>query len=105
MPRFIAESLRAGLRTFGRRMRGFVTGEAVVVGVESRTSTPVRVPRDPATGMHPEVRGLFPTGEGGRLCGRNRFGGAGRRTDGRRRGRLCGTCNDAMTEWMHLVSR
>lgn len=40
MPRFIAESLRAGLRTFGRRMRGFVTGEAVVVGVESRTSTP-----------------------------------------------------------------
>lgn len=69
MPRFIAESLRAGLRTFGRRMRGFVTGEAVVVGVESRTSTPVRVPRDPATGMHPEVRGLFPTGEGAGYAG------------------------------------
>lgn len=69
MPRFIAESLRAGLRTFGRRMRGFVTGEAVVVGVESRTSTSVRVPRDPATGMHPEVRGLFPTGEGAGYAG------------------------------------
>ena len=42
---------------------------AVVVGVESRTSTPVRVPRDPATGMHPEVRGLFPTGEGAGYAG------------------------------------
>ena len=69
MPRFIAESLRAGLRTFGRRMRGFVTDEAIVVGVESRTSTPVRVPRDPATGMHPEVRGLFPAGEGAGYAG------------------------------------
>ena len=69
MPRFIAESLRAGLQTFGRRMRGFVTNEAIVVGVESRTSTPVRVPRDPATGMHPEVRGLFPAGEGAGYAG------------------------------------
>ena len=50
-------------------MRGVVTGEAVVVGVESRTSPPVRVPRDPATGMHPAVRGLFPTGEGAGYAG------------------------------------
>ena len=69
MPAFIAERLRAGLAVFGRRMRGFVTDEAVVVGVESRTSTPVRVPRDPATGMHPDVRGLFPTGEGAGYAG------------------------------------
>ena len=55
MPPFIAEGLRAGIATFGRRCRGFVTAEAVVVGVESRTSSPVRVPRDPATLMHPRI--------------------------------------------------
>ena len=62
MPGFIAQGLRQGLATFGRRMRGFVTNEAVVVGVESRTSSPVRIPRDPATLMHPETAGLFPGG-------------------------------------------
>ena len=69
MPRFIAEGLRSGLRTFGQRMRGFVTDQAVVVGVESRTSTPVRIPRDPATLMHPDVAGLFPAGEGAGYAG------------------------------------
>jgi len=69
MPRFIAQSLRAGLATFGRRMHGFVTDEAVMVGVESRTSTPVRIPRDPATLMHPEIEGLFPAGEGAGYAG------------------------------------
>ncbi|MCM1251169.1 MAG: FAD-binding protein, partial [Alistipes sp.] len=69
MPRFIAEGLRAGIATFGRRMRGFVTGEAVVVGVESRTSSPVRVPRDPQTLMHPRISGLFPSGEGAGYAG------------------------------------
>ena len=69
MPAFIAERLRAGLRTFDRRMRGFVTNEAVVVGVESRTSTPVRIPRDPVSLMHPEVPGLFPAGEGAGYAG------------------------------------
>lgn len=69
MPRFIAEGLRAGIATFGRRMRGFVTSDAVVVGVESRTSSPVRIPRDPATLMHPDVGGLFPSGEGAGYAG------------------------------------
>ena len=69
MPRFIAQGLRAGLGTFGRRMRGFVTPEAVVVGVESRTSTPVRIPRDPLSLMHPDVGGLFPAGEGAGYAG------------------------------------
>lgn len=69
MPRFIAQGLRQGLATFGRRMRGFVTNEAVVVGVESRTSSPVRIPRDPATLMHPETAGLFPAGEGAGYAG------------------------------------
>ena len=69
MPGFIAQGLRQGLATFGRRMRGFVTNEAVVVGVESRTSSPVRIPRDPATLMHPEAAGLFPAGEGAGYAG------------------------------------
>lgn len=50
-------------------MRGYVTNEAIVVGVESRTSTPVRIPRDAATLMHPEVEGLFPAGEGAGYAG------------------------------------
>lgn len=69
MPSFIADSLRAGLAAFGRRMRGFVTEEAVVVGVESRTSTPVRIPRDAETLMHPRTPGLFPAGEGAGYAG------------------------------------
>ena len=69
MPGFIAQGLRQGLATFGRRMRGFVSNEAVVVGVESRTSSPVRIPRDPATLMHPEAAGLFPAGEGAGYAG------------------------------------
>lgn len=69
MPGFIAQGLRQGLATFGRRMRGFVTNEAVVVGVESRTSSPVRIPRDPVTLMHPEAAGLFPAGEGAGYAG------------------------------------
>ena len=69
MPGFIAQGLGEGLATFGRRMRGFVTNEAVVVGVESRTSSPVRIPRDPATLMHPEAAGLFPAGEGAGYAG------------------------------------
>ena len=69
MPGFIAQGLRQGLATFGPRMRGFVTNEAVVVGVESRTSSPVRIPRDPATLMHPETAGLFPAGEGAGYAG------------------------------------
>ncbi len=69
MPRFIAHSLRQGLATFGRRMRGFVTNEALVAGVESRTSSPVRIPRDKITLMHSDIEGLFPTGEGAGYAG------------------------------------
>lgn len=69
MPGFISSSLRGGIESFGRKMRGFVTNEAVVVGVESRTSTPVRIPRDPVTLMHPETEGLFPAGEGAGYAG------------------------------------
>ena len=69
IPSFIATGLRRGIATFDRRMHGFLTNEAIVLGVESRTSTPVRIPRDPQSGMHPEVQGLFPTGEGAGYAG------------------------------------
>ncbi len=69
MPKFIAQGLQQGITTFGKRMHGFLTNEAIVVGVESRTSTPVRIPRDAVTGMHPEVQGLFPAGEGAGYAG------------------------------------
>ena len=69
MPSLIADRLREAVRTFDRRMHGFMTEEAIAVGVESRTSTPVRIPRDAATLMHPDVEGLFPAGEGAGYAG------------------------------------
>lgn len=69
MPEFIAKSLRGGLEEFGRKMKGFVTNEACLIGVESRTSTPVRIPRDPDSLQHPEITGLYPAGEGAGYAG------------------------------------
>lgn len=69
MPDFMSSALRKGIASFDRKMRGYVTPEAIVVGVESRTSTPVRIPRDGDTLMHPEVSGLFPAGEGAGYAG------------------------------------
>src|SRR5213083_420015 len=69
LPPAIGERLRAGFRAFGRTMRGYLTNEAVVVGVETRTSSPVRIPRDPTSRMHPQASGLFPCGEGAGYAG------------------------------------
>ncbi len=69
LPSSIADRLRQGFRQFGTTMRGYLTEEAVVVGVESRTSSPVRIPRDPATLEHPTLPGLYPCGEGGGYAG------------------------------------
>ena len=69
MPEFIGGRLREAIRIFDRRMRGYLTNEAVVVGVESRTSTPVRIPRDKITLAHPEVEALYPCGEGAGYAG------------------------------------
>lgn len=69
LPDFMGERLRRAIAIFDKRMHGYLTSEALVVGVESRTSTPVRIPRDAATLMHPQVEGLFPTGEGAGYAG------------------------------------
>ncbi len=68
-PRELGARLRQGLEAMGRKLPGYLTSEAVVVAVESRTSSPVRIPRDPVTLQHPEVEGLYPAGEGAGYAG------------------------------------
>jgi uncharacterized protein len=69
LPADVASALRGGLAAFGRKMRGYYTEEAILVAVESRTSSPVRVPRDSVTLEHPDVAGLYPCGEGAGYAG------------------------------------
>jgi uncharacterized FAD-dependent dehydrogenase len=69
LPGFINESLRQGLASFGSKMKGYLTNEAQVVGVESRTSSPVRIPRNDDTLEHPRIARLFPCGEGAGYAG------------------------------------
>jgi uncharacterized FAD-dependent dehydrogenase len=69
LPGWINERLRKALPAFGKKMKGYYTNEAILVGVESRTSSPVKVPRDKETLQHPQVTGLFPCGEGAGYAG------------------------------------
>ena len=69
LPDFVYRHLVQGIKQFGKQMKGYLTEEAVVVGTESRTSSPLRIPRDAKTRMHPEVEGLFPCGEGAGYAG------------------------------------
>ncbi len=69
LPEQIGSRLREGFRQFGTMMKGFLTNEAVVLGVESRTSSPVRIPRNQETMEHINVSGLYPCGEGSGYAG------------------------------------
>lgn len=69
LPDFIFQSLKQGLGNFGVKMKGYMTNEAQVVGVESRTSSPVRIPRDKQTLEHIQVKRLFPCAEGAGYAG------------------------------------
>jgi uncharacterized protein len=69
LPKAIGRRLRDGFRLFGQLMNGYITNEAVVLGVESRTSSPVRIPRDPEKLHHIRVKGLYPCGEGSGYAG------------------------------------
>jgi len=66
---YISNALKQALQIFGQKMKGFVTQEATLLAVESRTSSPVRIPRMPDTRMHPQISGLFPAGEGAGYAG------------------------------------
>ena len=68
LPKLIGSRLRSGFTAFGEKMKGYYTAEANVVGVESRTSSPVNIPRNENL-EHPEIKGLFPCGEGGGYAG------------------------------------
>jgi uncharacterized FAD-dependent dehydrogenase len=69
LPERIYGRLREGVRAFGRKMRGYYTEEANVIGTESRTSSPIRIPRDRKTYQHPELASLYPCGEGAGFAG------------------------------------
>lgn len=68
LPKLIGSRLRQGFKSFGEKMNGYFTSEANIVGVESRTSSPVSIPRNEQL-EHPVVKGLFPCGEGGGYAG------------------------------------
>jgi len=69
LPDFIAERLKVAFKAYGNKMKGFLTNEAQIVGVESRTSSPVRIPREKETLEHPTTKRLFPCGEGAGYAG------------------------------------
>ncbi len=69
LPRFIAVRLQKGLAEFGRKARGFLTSDATLIGDETRTSAPVRIPRDKDSRSHITIAGLYPVGEGAGYAG------------------------------------
>lgn len=69
LPGFIHERLQTAFKEFGKKMRGYYTNDAVVVATESRTSSPVRIPRNAETLQHPQVKNLYPCGEGAGYAG------------------------------------
>ena len=69
LPKFVKDNLSQGFIQIGKKARGFVSNEAMIVGIESRTSSPVRIPRDENTFEHVKYRGLFPCGEGAGYAG------------------------------------
>ena len=69
LPPRIGKRLQEGFKAFDQKMRGFLTNDAVIVGVESRSSSPIRIPRDAETLEHIEIKGLYPCGEGSGYAG------------------------------------
>lgn len=69
LPEFISTRLREAFKLWGRQKHGFLTSEATVIGIETRTSSPVRILRDAETLQHIRIAGLFPCGEGAGYAG------------------------------------
>jgi uncharacterized FAD-dependent dehydrogenase len=69
LPREVSSRLQTALKEFGKKMKGYLSEEALLVATESRTSSPVRIPRDKITLQHPQVKGLYPCGEGAGYAG------------------------------------
>ncbi|MDQ3535468.1 MAG: FAD-binding protein, partial [Bacteroidota bacterium] len=69
LPKDIASRLQSAFNSFGKKMKGYLTNEAQIIGVESRTSSPVKIPRDKETLEHVQVKNLYPCGEGAGFAG------------------------------------
>jgi uncharacterized FAD-dependent dehydrogenase len=69
LPGFIHKSLQQAFKVFGKKMNGYFTNEAIVLATESRTSSPVRIPRDAVSLQHPRIKNLYPCGEGAGYAG------------------------------------
>lgn len=69
LPNFISSALREGFKAFGKKMNGYLNADAIIVAPESRTSSPVRIPRDKDSLEHEEIKGLYPCGEGAGYAG------------------------------------
>lgn len=69
LPKFVHTTLQDGFKAFGKKMKGYYTNDAIVVATESRTSSPVRIPRDAETFQHPQIKNLYPCGEGAGYAG------------------------------------
>lgn len=69
LPDFISERMAIAFKAFGQKMKGYFTNEAQIIGVESRTSSPVRIPRDKETFEHPHIKRLYPCAEGAGYAG------------------------------------
>ena len=69
MPDFISERLKDGFKAFGRKMKGYLTNEAQIIGVESRTSCPILIPRDRDSFEHVDLKRFYPCGEGAGYAG------------------------------------
>lgn len=88
-PTYIRERLQMGFQEFDKKMHGFLTNEAIIVGVESRTSSPIRIPRNPETLEHISIKGLYPCGEGAGYAG----GITSSAVDGEK-------CAEKISEWL-----
>ena len=69
LPSFVHRTLQEGFKAFGKKMKGYYTNDAIVVATESRTSSPVRIPRNEQTLHHPQIKNLYPCGEGAGYAG------------------------------------
>jgi uncharacterized FAD-dependent dehydrogenase len=69
LPHFITKNLQGAFANFSKKMKGYYTNEAILVATESRTSSPVRIPRDKETLQHPQIKGLYPCAEGAGYAG------------------------------------
>jgi len=69
LPKFMSENISKALQMYGQREKDFINENAIMIGVESRTSSPIRIPRNRETFEHVEINGLYPCGEGAGYAG------------------------------------